>query len=140
MAQRCSHIEQTRPDLFPLRPLLGWAVRAVGPTAKGVSVDCDPWLHAYVDPDRVEQIVGILVEAVVEHGRPPFAVTAAPDRGDRVAVIVRDHSEAMEPTRCRLGLSIARDLARTVGGDLSYRLEDPGVAFVVVLPARAPGS
>jgi signal transduction histidine kinase len=95
----------------------------------------------------------------VEHGEPPIEVTAAPaGRGERVAVVVRDHGVGVEPDAALLlferfsplarrtpdstglGLSIARDLARAMGGDLTYERADPGSAFVVELPARAKAS
>jgi signal transduction histidine kinase len=143
---------------LPIEPVLGWAVRAAGHDQDedevAVAVDCDPLLHGDVDPDRLEQIVCNLVANALEHGAPPVTVSAsAPACDGRVAIVVRDHGVGVDEVDAErlfdrftplahrtarstgLGLSIARDLARAMGGDVTYRRADPGSMFVLELPA-----
>lgn len=136
----------------PLRPVLGWAVDAVGATNGDVVVECDPLLHATVDADRLEQIVTNLVTNALAHGAAPVNVTATPlSKVSRAQVDVRDHGRGVSPDdvphlferfgplaarrseSTGLGLSIARGLARAMGGDLVYTPVQPGSRFVLTL-------
>lgn len=139
-------------ESVPLRPLLGWAVDAAGAADGEVTVECDPLLHAYVDVDRVEQIVTNLVSNALVHGAAPVTVTAT-GLGTRAGarVSVRDHGTgvsvgdrphlferfsslaARRSSSTGLGLSIAQGLARAMGGDLVYAPGEPGSRFVLTL-------
>jgi signal transduction histidine kinase len=121
-----------------------------------VVVVCDPQLEVIVDAGRLERIVANLVANGREHGRPPITVTATTS-ADEFQVAVDDHGEGLDPaaathlferfgrlaarrsTSTGLGLSIARGLARAMGGDLAYERLDPGSRFVVTLP-HAPAA
>ena len=141
-------------EALPLRPIIGWAVDAGGGGASSVRVECDPWVRANVDADHLEQIVTNLVSNALEHGAAPVVVTAeATVQGDGATVVVRDFGKGVDPddapllfdrfsalaartsTSTGLGLSIARGLARAMGGDLTYRRSDPGSSFVLTLAA-----
>lgn len=138
---------------LPLLPIIGWAVDSA--SADGaVRVECDPELSAHVDADRLEQIITNLVSNALEHGAAPVVVSAralahsagatisVSDFGQGVAV---DDAQllferfsplaALSSTSTGLGLSIARGLARAMGGDLTYRRGDPGSVFTLTLHA-----
>jgi signal transduction histidine kinase len=141
-----------KTSAVPLRPILGWAVDAAGATNGDVVVDCDPLLHATVDPDRLEQIVTNLVVNALAHGSAPVRVTAAAARrASRAEVVIRDHGAGVAPSdvphlferfsrlavrrseSTGLGLSISRGLARAMGGDLAYTAAQPGSCFTLTL-------
>ena len=83
-----------RCAMLPLRPILGWAVEASDATEMDVSIDCDPLLHAFVDPDRLEQIVVNLVAAALEHGGAPLRVSArALADAEGAVVVVSDRAQ-----------------------------------------------
>jgi two-component system, OmpR family, phosphate regulon sensor histidine kinase PhoR len=116
------------------------------------------------DRDAVEQIVINLLdnackyaagggEVVVSLGETPDggATISVLDRGPGVPVAHRerifekfhrvDDTLTAEKTGAGLGLSIARQLARGLGGDLRYAArEGGGGAFVLELPAAGPKS
>jgi signal transduction histidine kinase len=139
-------------DILPIRPILGWAADSTG-CADDVTIECDPSLHGLFDPDRLQQIVTNLVANAIDHGEPPVALTAAlADGGTAFTVTVSDHGPGVlggevghlfdrfgglagQTTRSTgLGLSIARALARAMGGDLVYGQAAGTSAFVVTLP------
>ncbi|MGO2111221.1 MAG: ATP-binding protein [Pseudoclavibacter sp.] len=105
------------------------------------------------DPDRARTILSNLVSNALRHGAPPvrIAVTSA-DAVVRVRVsddgpgIPHDARErvferfvSLDPSRQRtessgLGLAIARDNARAMGGDLTLLASMSGAVFELVLP------
>ncbi len=117
----------------------------------------------FTDADAVGQILTNLVENAAKYsaGSDPAAVViTAKRRGGPIEITVRDHGPGIAP-ECRgrifapfdragresgnlpgagLGLSIARALARDLGGDLRLLESAPGsgAQFVLSLPA-APG-
>jgi PAS domain S-box-containing protein len=112
---------------------------------------------ASADADRLEQILSNLLANALRYGRSPATVSVA-ERGPIVEVRVHDRGlgvpddlrprlferfELSEEVGDRiqqgfgLGLSVARELARAQGGELS--LESASV-FVLTLPATAAGS
>jgi len=141
----------------PLRPILGWAVESTTALEGEATIECDPALHSDVDPDRLEQIVANLVSNALSHGAPPVQIQASqPARpGSGIWISVRDHGRGVDtasaarlfdrfsPLSARtsastgLGLSIARRLARAMGGDVIYQRASPGSRFVVTLAGAA---
>lgn len=113
----------------------------------GVPVDC----HA--DPYRVRQILRNLISNAVKYGVAPIVVEAC-ESGDMAEVSVRDMGDALPewqretifdpyfrlartegpPGSVGLGLSVSRNLARLMGGDLSYRVTEGRSDFVLSLP------
>lgn len=113
----------------------------------GVPVDC----HA--DPYRVRQILRNLISNAVKYGVAPIVVEAR-ESGDMAEVSVRDMGDALPewqretifdpyfrlartegpPGSVGLGLSVSRNLARLMGGDLSYRVTEGRSDFVLSLP------
>lgn len=105
------------------------------------------------DPERVRTIVSNLVVNAIRHGRPPVRIRVVPtEHVVRVSVaddgpgIPRDERErvferfvALDPSRHRadssgLGLAIARDNARALGGDLTLLDSGSGAVFELTLP------
>jgi signal transduction histidine kinase len=146
-----------RMAVLPLRPILGWAIEDASVT--GVRLDCDPLLHGYVDPDRLQQIVSNLVANADQHGAAPVVVEARPvGDADGVTVSVRDEGagvggaeathlfdrfaelSARTESSTGLGLSIARDLARAMAGDLIYLRTEQGSMFRLHLPGQGAAS
>lgn len=124
----------------------------------GVEVDADPDLMAYVDPVRLRQMVGNLVSNALRHTPPDGRVTIhAEVTGDRLVITVSDTGSGIAPedlprvfdrfwradtSRSRatggsgLGLSIARQLARAHGGDITATSTlGAGAAFRIEMPA-----
>lgn len=118
-----------------------------------VTVDVEPGLAVRADPLRLQQMLVNLVTNAQRHGEPPIVISAGPTAGG-VEIVVRDHGAGVpEPNRSSLferlnrtvgnpesvglGLWIVRLLAQAHGGDASYRVMDPGSAFVITLPTRS---
>jgi len=124
-------------DTVALLPLLR---SAAGPR---VAVDGDETQMIATVPDRVRAIVGILVANAEQHGAAPIDVHAGAAPG-RIVVTVGDRGPGLggaapdgwvEPAG--RGLFLARQLARSLGGELT--LSDRaggGLLASVVLPQR----
>ena len=124
---------------------------------------CDSSFTAFVDPERLQQIlVNLLSNAVKftpEEGRIRVECDATPDN---MEVRVSDSGIGIPPEKLEsvfepfvqlnrgqtgsmagtgLGLAISRDLARAMGGDLRAESEvNVGSTFVLTLPRRAPAA
>jgi signal transduction histidine kinase len=110
---------------------------------------------ALADPDRVSQIVRILIDNALTHTPEGTAIklTTKPDRGS-AALIVSDAGSGIEPrSRGRvferfytgdsasgsgLGLAIARELALRMHGSLEVSSHRGRTEFSLLLPAGAP--
>ncbi|MFQ5554472.1 MAG: PAS domain S-box protein [Acidimicrobiia bacterium] len=106
---------------------------------------------AWADPFRVRQILRNLLTNAARYGEPPVEVvvsysgTAAMievcDQGAGLAPEHRDaifepygRAHADTPGALGLGLSVSRDLARAMDGDLAYRVVDGCSVFELRLP------
>ena len=114
----------------------------------------DTWL----DADKVDQILGNLVENAVRHGAGIVTIVVARARmgGDQaVAVSVRDQGEGIPPEMAHrvfrqfwrgkrrggtgLGLYIVKGLVEALGGDITVgRAPGGGAEFRFTVPAGAP--
>jgi two-component system, OmpR family, sensor kinase len=110
---------------------------------------------ALADPDRVSQIVRILIDNALTHTPEGTAikVTTKPDGGS-AALVVSDAGPGIEPrSRGRvferfytgdsasgsgLGLAIARELALRMRGSLEVASHRGRTEFTLLLPAEAP--
>jgi two-component system sensor histidine kinase BaeS len=132
------------------------AHRGDGAVSLDLQTTDDPEVN--VDPVRLRQIVGNLVSNAIRHTPTPGAVTVRLEmRPGRMVIVVSDTGAGIAPddlpkvfdrfwradsSRTRatggsgLGLSIARQLARAHGGDLTATSEPGhGATFTVIMPA-----
>jgi signal transduction histidine kinase len=109
----------------------------------GVTVEIPGGLpEVRASASAVRQIVHVLVDNAVTHGRPPVTVTAR-DLGNGIAIDVADAGSGIPedvdvfraPTDGHgIGLALARSLAEAEGGRLVIRSPSPPV-FSLLLPA-----
>jgi len=140
--------------LAALEPLLAPQMRAKGLTYTYAA--CDPSLSVHADHDRLQQVVLNLLSNAVKFtpdGGGIVVYCEASTDADAVFVNVRDSGRGIPPERLRkifepfvqverslnrphegigLGLSISRELARGMGGDLTVQSEvGKGSVFTV---------
>jgi signal transduction histidine kinase len=108
------------------------------------------------DPGSVAQILRILLDNALRHTGAPGGVRAAlASRGDQAGIAVQDEGAGVaaedreriferfergrqaEPGGVGLGLAIARERARQMGGDLLLEEASAGARFVLWLPQAA---
>jgi signal transduction histidine kinase len=113
---------------------------------------------AYVDPQRVAQIVSNLLSNAIRH-TPPGGLVAARvvAESDAVSIEVRDTGEGIAPEAlgrvwerfyrghdgagAGLGLTLVKELAESMGGSVAvHSTPGEGSCFSVRLPAARPGS
>jgi signal transduction histidine kinase len=149
------------PALAGLEPLIAPQVQAKGLTY--VHQPCDPSLVVHADHDRLLQVLLNLLSNAIKFTPEGGVITVScGTMPDAVLVRVRDTGTGIPPDRLRvifepfmqvdrslnrphegvgLGLSISRDLARGMGGDLTVESEvGKGSVFTVSVPRRAPPS
>jgi PAS domain S-box-containing protein len=110
---------------------------------------------AYADPLRVRHILRSLINNAVRHGTPPIEVVSD-GSAELVSVTVRDagpgipeyqldglftrykefRHDPRHPGPLGIGLSVARSLARLMGGDVSYVPAPEKTEFILTLPSR----
>ncbi len=140
------------------------AERPLAAAGLSLAVSIEPLLREesiVTDADAVEQILGNLIENAAKYaaGSDPARVELTVTRGEgRLALRLRDHGPGVDPECGRrifepfdraghesgtipgagLGLSIARALARDLGGDLVLDdlPADGGTSFTLTLPAH----
>lgn len=131
------------------------AVEPVRRTGVDVMVVADESTRAIGDPDRVVHIVRNLLSNARKHGGPAITISAATDEAGNVQITVSDDgTEGLRPAglfldfangglgalttgSVGLGLSVARRLARGMGGDIEYERRDDLNTFVLTLPGAA---
>ena len=117
----------------------------------GLSVKC-PALSWPLDPDRIRRALDNLVLNAIQSMPGGGAVTIAAGERDRALhILVSDSGPGLPPGVRRhlfepfvseradgtgLGLSIIKEIALSHGGTVTYRPENPGSAFELVLPHR----
>ncbi|MDQ1703691.1 MAG: hypothetical protein QOF18_57 [Frankiaceae bacterium] len=110
----------------------------------------------WVDPDKLAQVVGNLVENALRHGSGPVTVTVAPGEASDAVVTVTDEGEGIPPEALSrvftkfwrggggrggtgLGLYIAKGIIDAHGGSIAAgRAPDGGAQLRFVLPAGTP--
>ena len=112
----------------------------------------------WLDPDKIDQILGNLVENAVRHGAGTVSIVVEPDSRKQGAVVsVRDEGEGIPPESVPrvfrqfwrghgqprggtgLGLYIVKGLIEAHGGVINVRRAPSGGAeFRFILPAGAP--
>nr|WP_051107989.1 HAMP domain-containing sensor histidine kinase [Actinomadura atramentaria] len=113
----------------------------------------------WLDPDKIDQILGNLLENAVRHGAGTVTIVVEPDAQEKgAAVSVRDEGEGIPPEAAQrvfrqfwrgpggnrragtgLGLYIVKGLVEAHGGSISVRRAPGGGAeFRFTVPAGAP--
>ena len=147
-----------RPERFrPRQRLDGLLPQLVPDRLTDVSVEIEPDLELYTDPQAVERVVSNLVLNALHYGAPPVSVSGTLDGA--VRLIVEDRGRGVEPEfvprlferfarsassqlsgipGAGLGLSIADSYAKALGGEIVYEKARPsGARFMLVLPLGA---
>jgi signal transduction histidine kinase len=140
-------------ETIKLRPLLEKLVGEAEPRSDVViSVDCAPDLAARGVRDLLQEALVALVENAVEYTAAGEILLTADERDGRVGISVADSGAGVLPEhRARifepfyrptadgrgfgLGLAIASDAVRAMGGALSVDDSDVGAKFTICLPA-----
>lgn len=157
----------SRPQL--LAPVVEHAVAAEREryAAHGVTLDVDLPASgrgpvARIDPDRLREALGNLLDNALRHTPPGGAVSVTirgGDEGSSTEIEVTDtgggfernhaeqlfrrfHRESADSSGSGLGLTIARALVEAHGGTLTGRSEGPGrgASFTITLPPTAAAS
>jgi signal transduction histidine kinase len=126
-----------------------WEARASAGLITSLA-DAAPGVTA--DPDDVDQVLDVLIDNALTHGREPVEVAVAAGDG-RAVVTVGDHGPGIPadevarvterffrgrtatPGGSGLGLAIARELAERWGGGLDVRSDGGGTRIDVWFPA-----
>jgi signal transduction histidine kinase len=119
-----------------------------------LELDREPGVVVAADPDRVAQIIRILLDNALSHTPPKtrITVTAQLQQGEPT-LTVRDNGPGIEPANRKqvferfftadevsgsgLGLAIARELARLMGGEIDLESRRGWTEFRLTLPAAA---
>jgi signal transduction histidine kinase len=148
--------EAVTPSDFDLAGFLRAVVPARAPTAQ-LALPASP-LHIRTDQRRLERIVGNLLDNAREHAGETAVEVSASRAGDSVLVDIADRGPGVspedldhifdrfykaDPSRTHgssgLGLAIARENARLLGGSLEARLRGGGgLMFQLQLPVTGP--
>jgi signal transduction histidine kinase len=119
-----------------------------------IEVNGDRAAVALADPDRVAQIMRILVDNALTHTPPGTSISIDAERRDSAAsLVVRDHGPGIDPfARARvfdrfytgdqvsgsgLGLAIASELALLMNGELGLASHPGRTEFILRLPVGA---
>ena len=140
-------------EVVPLRPLLSDISRGVHPgEGVGVRVDCPFDLAALANRDLLEQAIGNLVENAAKYTVEGEIVLCAEPAGRQVRVVVTDtgpgadlpsdggfqrfyRDPAAQGEGFGLGVAIAAEAVRALGGELEIGSGDQGTRVVATLPA-----
>lgn len=143
-----------RHETVDLRPELDAALRSLrSGTRATISLPTNS-VVAHADRQRVRQILRNLLGNALRHGGPNIAVAVGTrDRMVEVTVsddgpgVPSDHGSHLfdpyfrgaeaPPVSTGLGLMVSRQLARLMGGDLTYSPASPGSSFRLTLPAAS---
>jgi two-component system phosphate regulon sensor histidine kinase PhoR len=143
LARAQAREEYPRLATVPLRPMLErLAEGTVAPDGVRLTVDCPPALALHTNEGLLEQAVASLVENAVHHAPSGTIRLRASSAGDRVVIEVADRGKGIglldrqqiferfyrgdgadERSSFGLGLAIARDAVRSLGGDIELQSE-----------------
>lgn len=145
------------PEAVALAPLFAALADELHPAAQQAKLTLDVaatplWIHA--DPTLVTRILRNLMQNAIVHSRAAQLRLSAAADGGRVRIAVADdgvgfddafaaaafdaYSQGGQGTGMGLGLSIARELARLMGGELALVAGQAGAVFHLTLPTAEP--
>jgi signal transduction histidine kinase len=136
-----------------IHPLVAATAKPFNGLVKVIPEGGQPVIAVATDPPRARQIVRNLISNAIKYGGPEVIVRIG-DLGEVVAVDVCDnglgvnpadseriflpyqtaHPQTTQPGAVGLGLPISRELARTMGGDVTYQREQGWTVFRLALP------
>jgi two-component system, OmpR family, sensor kinase len=146
---------QVNAERVDLGELAGRVAKEFGPAAERhgspIEVNGDPAAMALADPDRVAQIMRILVNNALTHTPQGTSISVEAQHRDGAAkLVVSDDGPGIDPhVRARvfdrfytgdrvsgsgLGLAIARELALLMDGELGLALHQGRTEFILRLP------
>jgi two-component system, OmpR family, phosphate regulon sensor histidine kinase PhoR len=145
-----------------LRTRLGWQIERAGFIHQHDCADACADLELVVDRDAVLQIAINLVDNALKFAARAdcrrIEIGMRPQGDSHTMIYVRDHGPGVERRQMRkiftlfyrpgneltretpgtgIGLALARQLARAMGGDVDVVNRDPGAEFQLLLPSRA---
>ena len=119
-----------------------------------ISVITDDGARALADATRVRQIIRNLLTNAIRYGGNEIELAVRRSNGSVLITVTDDgpgvpeerresifepyeraHAVSTQPASVGLGLTVSRQLARLMGGDLTYRSESRGSSFELSLPA-----
>ncbi|HEY7703831.1 MAG TPA: PAS domain-containing sensor histidine kinase [Acidimicrobiia bacterium] len=135
-----------------LRAQVAQVLESVGARGESIKLEGDR-PRALGDPSRARQIVRNLVSNAIRYGGPNVRVILR-SAGPQVSLVVADDGVGLHPAEWErifepyykadtavevpgsvgLGLTVSRQLARLMGGDLVYKFEDGESRFVLTMP------
>jgi signal transduction histidine kinase len=143
------------PDEVYLRSQAEAALVAIGSTGPTTVVVVGGPGRAWADPARSRQIIRNLLTNAVRYGGSQVIIEASCDETTTVLTVSDDgvgldetewerifepyeraHDRPTQPASIGLGLTVSRQLARMMGGDLVYRSDESGSTFELTLPAN----
>lgn len=145
-----------RPEAAYLRAQVETVLAGLGKIArKDIEVVGDRG-RVWADPTRTRQIIRNLVTNAIKYGGERVTIETVEGEESTVLTVVDDgpgldeeqwgaifepyhraHEATTQPASIGLGLTVSRQLARMMGGDLNYECGQRGSAFTLVLPANA---
>ena len=152
---------QVNAERVDLSQLAGRIAEEFGPAAERhgspIEVNGDRAALAVADPDRVAQIMRILVDNALTHTPPGTTISILVQRRDGAAkLVVRDDGPGIDPhvhprvfdrfytgdrvSGSGLGLAIARELALLMDGELRLASHRGRTEFALRLPIGAEGT
>ncbi|NIA23977.1 MAG: hypothetical protein GWP04_00240 [Gammaproteobacteria bacterium] len=122
-----------------------------------ISMTFEDQLEAFADPLRLRQVIRNLLTNAQRYGGKHIELEAA-SNNETITIEVRDDGPGIEgidaerifqayetastivaqPASIGLGLSVARTLARLMGGDVRHRRDDGWTVFSLEVPAVSP--
>lgn len=145
-----------RPEAAYLRAQVETVLAGLGKIAdKDIEVVGDRG-RVWADPTRTRQIIRNLVTNAVKYGGDRVTIEAVEGEESTVLTMIDDgpgldeeqwgaifepyhraHETTTQPASIGLGLTVSRQLAKMMGGDLNYECDQRGSVFTLVLPATA---
>lgn len=142
-----------KSSIVDIHPLVAATANAFKGLVKVIPESAQPITEVATDPPRARQIVRNLISNAIKYGGPEVVVRIG-DLGEVVAVDVCDnglgvnpadsdriflpyqtaHPQTTQPGAVGLGLPISRELARSMGGDVTYQRERGWTVFRLTLP------